>query len=251
MYSIGIAQISVVKGDFDKNLETHCRLIREAVKCKVKILLFPELSLTGYEPSLAKELAIDEKDPRLQRLQILADQYDITILVGAPKKTYSNKPCIGLFIISPKMEIVCYNKIHLHENENLSFIAGTQPFYIINTQNGIQIGLAICADTNIEEHIIKAKQNGATCYLASMLISFNGYATDSVQLRNYAIKYGMLVAMANYSGETGEWACAGKSIIWDKYGNIIAKANDDPFALVIAHQQHDSSWKGEYLVINK
>ncbi len=224
-------------------------MIEQAAKHKVSVLLFPELSLTGYEPSMANELAILETDSRLQKLQRLADEYNMVLLVGAPKKINGNKPQIGLFVISPNEKIFCYSKMHLHEGENFTFTAGNKDDYI-QRDSGLKIGLAICADTSVKWHPELAVEQGANCYLASMLISHAGYEADSAQLSNYALNYNMIVAMANYSGITGEWSCAGRSTIWGNNGQLIATVNDEEFALVMIELQQDNKmWVGETVVL--
>lgn len=56
-----------------QNIERHKRFVETAVTHHADLLLFPELSLTGYEPTLAQELAIPPTDPRLDKFQTLAD----------------------------------------------------------------------------------------------------------------------------------------------------------------------------------
>lgn len=246
---IGVAQISVIKGDYEQNIYIHCKMIEQSAKHKVSILLFPELSLTGYEPSLANELAILETDSRLQKLQLLANKYNMVLLVGAPKKINENKPQIGLFVISPNEKIFCYSKMHLHDGENLTFVAGNKEAYI-KRDSGFKIGLAICADTSVKWHPELVAKQGANCYLASMLISHAGYQADSSQLCNYARDYNMIIAMANYSGITGGWPCAGKSAIWDNKGQLIATADNEEFALVMMKfQQNKKAWVGETVIL--
>lgn len=48
MIDITLAQIKPVLGDIIKNAEKHFRLIEEAIDKKSDIIVFPELSLTGY-----------------------------------------------------------------------------------------------------------------------------------------------------------------------------------------------------------
>lgn len=45
---VGIAQMDVVMGDLSKNLTTYKNFIKKARTKKVDLLVFPELSLTGY-----------------------------------------------------------------------------------------------------------------------------------------------------------------------------------------------------------
>ena len=51
---ISVAQIESVKGDIANNIIKHKKVINLAIKNKVEVIVFPELSLTGYEPTLAK-----------------------------------------------------------------------------------------------------------------------------------------------------------------------------------------------------
>lgn len=47
--SIAAAQTIPVRGDVDANLKQHVRLVRAAAAEQAQVLVFPELSLTGYE----------------------------------------------------------------------------------------------------------------------------------------------------------------------------------------------------------
>ena len=45
---IAAAQISSVLGNLEKNIEHHLKYCDEAIKNKTDMIVFPELSLTGY-----------------------------------------------------------------------------------------------------------------------------------------------------------------------------------------------------------
>ena len=85
---ICIAQIKPFKGDIDKNVQSHLKLIDLAVSNGADSIVFPELSLTSYEPKLSKELATNQDDKRLNSFQTISDTKRITIGVGLP--TISN-----------------------------------------------------------------------------------------------------------------------------------------------------------------
>lgn len=53
---ICIAQTRPILGDISANLEAHKRFIDLALSLKTEAIFFPELSLTGYEPKLAKKI---------------------------------------------------------------------------------------------------------------------------------------------------------------------------------------------------
>lgn len=52
-FRIAAAQIPSRRGDIDANLATHATAMAAASRHGVSVLVFPELSLTGYEPTLA------------------------------------------------------------------------------------------------------------------------------------------------------------------------------------------------------
>ena len=52
-----IAQTTAAPGDVAINIANHCRWIERAIEHHADLIIFPELSLTGYEPTLAKTLA--------------------------------------------------------------------------------------------------------------------------------------------------------------------------------------------------
>lgn len=104
-------------------------LIESAVSAGVNLIFFPELSLTGYEPEMAKDLALADESS-LSPLQVLSDRYDMTIIVGAPLHVTDGKPAIGAFVISSKRPVSCYRKIYLHPGESDYFSAGNMSAYL-------------------------------------------------------------------------------------------------------------------------
>ena len=97
---IAIAQIEAVKGDIERNLNKHVAFIEEALEQNVDLIMFPELSLTGYEPELAKNLATHSEDSRLDTLQTRSDQQNIIICAGLPTKL-DEKLFISMVIFQP------------------------------------------------------------------------------------------------------------------------------------------------------
>ena len=81
---IASAQTSPVRGDTKANLQEHYELIKLASKKNVDLIVFPEMSLTGYERERAQELAFTTEDSRLKRLRQLSCDKQITVIAGAP-----------------------------------------------------------------------------------------------------------------------------------------------------------------------
>ncbi|MFQ5848459.1 MAG: nitrilase-related carbon-nitrogen hydrolase [Candidatus Methylomirabilales bacterium] len=65
-FTVGIAQLSTVLGDLERNLALHDKILHEAEQQGVDLLLFPELSLTGYFlKDMVPSVALTPRDPRL------------------------------------------------------------------------------------------------------------------------------------------------------------------------------------------
>ena len=68
-FKIGLAQIDSRLGDVDRNAERHLDWIARAREAGVDLLVFPELSLTGYRLlHLTSRVALPASSPVLQRL---------------------------------------------------------------------------------------------------------------------------------------------------------------------------------------
>lgn len=82
--TIAAAQSVSMAGDLAANIARHMDFIELAALHGVELLVFPELSLTGYEGEVAAALAIDPQDAVLQPLRDLAHKLGITAVVGMP-----------------------------------------------------------------------------------------------------------------------------------------------------------------------
>ncbi|RXJ72722.1 hypothetical protein CS022_13890 [Veronia nyctiphanis] len=61
--TVGLVQSQVYKGDVEKNLDTHIEHIQNAALKGADLVMFPELSLTGYELNFLATLAMDSSHP--------------------------------------------------------------------------------------------------------------------------------------------------------------------------------------------
>ncbi len=68
---IAAAQSSSIAGDLAGNIARHQRFMQMAAEHGVQLLVFPELSLTGYERGLAAQLALAPEAAVLNRCVIL------------------------------------------------------------------------------------------------------------------------------------------------------------------------------------
>lgn len=220
---IAVAQLQPTKGDITKNIEKHKTIILEAAAKKVDIIVFPELSLTSYEPELAKELALDLEDERLTVFQKLSNKHKIRIGLGAPTKN-ERGICISMLIFQPNHPRKIYSKKYLHADEEPYFVSGETESIIL--VNHTKIALAICYEVFVSAHAENACTNGAIIYLTSVAKSQTGIEKAYERLPEIAQKYQMPVLMANCIGPCDNFVGAGQTAIWGKEGNIIKQMGD-------------------------
>lgn len=235
---IGIVQLKPLKGDIEGNLNKHLKLIDAALEKQPDLLMFPELSLTGYEPELAKDLATNSNDNRLTPLQEISDKYNIILCVGIPTRN-NDELFISMIIFRPNKERVTYSKQYLYPTEKGIFTAGHTP-YIISYDEENRIAPAICYELSNTEHIDYARKMNATVYMASVLNSVNGVDADIEKLSKIASTNQMTTFMANYIGESGGYECAGKSSIWNSKGELIAQFDDKTEGILIYDTQTEA-----------
>jgi predicted amidohydrolase len=227
---ICVAQTRPVKGDVLRNIEQHKRLIDLAAVNLAHIVVFPELSLTGYEPTLARTLATDPGDPRFDDFQTISNTRQITIGVGMPIRTRTGI-CIGMVLFQPHQPRQTYLKKYLHRDEEAFFVAGeASPVLQIEET---KVALAICYELSVDEHSASAFTSGAQVYIASVAKTEKGTDAAIGRLANIAQTYSMTVLMSNCVGESEEGECVGKSSIWNMQGLLVGQLNHEDVAVLL------------------
>ena len=220
---ISAAQTRPMKGDIQGNIAAHRALIDRAVADGVEFIVFPELSLTGYEPALARELAMDPGDTRLDVFQAVSDANRITIGVGVPTRN-TGGICISLLFFQPHQARRAYSKSYLHPDEEPFFVRGrSSPHLRVNQTN---IALAICYEISVPEHLEAALKSEPAIYVASVAKFVNGINKALERLSRVARDCSMPVLMTNCVGVSDGSPCAGKSSVWNDRGSLVGQLND-------------------------
>ena len=146
---VGLAQIAPKLGDIKTNLERHLAYIEQAVAAQVDVLLFPELSLTGYQTQdLVAEVAIcaEANDPVFGAL--LAASRRLDLLVGFVQRDPRNRYYIACAYLSGGECLHIHRKVYPATytlfDEGRFFAAGEQ-VGAFDTRFG-RMGMLICED---------------------------------------------------------------------------------------------------------
>jgi predicted amidohydrolase len=242
---LAAAQSTSLAGDVAGNVAAHGRYIETAAAAGVDILVFPELSLSGYEPDLTAGCALTAQDAVLQPLQEKARAARMIVIAGAPLLSAGARPYIGVIVFFPDRAPLTYCKRYLHPGEEVFAEVGEAPSCTFR-RGGDCCALAVCADTTQEQHMRDAVDAGANLYLAGVLWSAKGYAADAAQLQTYATEYPVAILMANHGAPSGGYAAAGRSGVWAPGGKQVVVAPADGACLVVATRRADL-WTGEVL----
>ncbi len=215
-----VAQSRPAAGNIEQNIQHHRRLIDLALAHEANVVIFPELSITGYEPTLAKQLATIADDCRFDIFQTISDAKQIVIGIGVPIKS-KDDICISMVLFHPRAARQVYSKEYIHADEEPFFISGQNSSVVIASQP--EIALAICYELAIAEHAEHAAKSGAKFYLASVCKTAKQLEGTTARLAAIARQYSMTVLMANCVGQCDGALCGGRSSVWNSQGVLLGQ----------------------------
>ncbi|MFF0718008.1 carbon-nitrogen hydrolase family protein [Micromonospora sp. NPDC003816] len=215
---IAVAQPPCVAYDVEANVSAHAALVRAAAS---RVVVFPELSLTGYELDAP---ALDPTDPRLTPLVEACAQTGTLALAGAPVAGEH----IATLAVDHTGARVAYRKMSLGTVEARRFAPGPEP--VVLTVDGWRLGLAICKDTGVPEHAARTCALGVDVYVASVVDHAADTAVQDERALRISTTHRVVVATASFAGSTGGGfvETAGRSAIWASDGAVLARAGTTP-----------------------
>ena len=243
---VALAQIAPRLGDVARNLDLHLETIDKARRKKADLVVFPELSLTGYTlKDLAGEVALDPaRDPRFRK--ILSRTRGFSVVLGFMEESPSEK---GLFynaaaFLSDGKLLHVHRKVYLPTNglfEEAKFFAQGREFRVFPAPFG-RAGLMICRDFLHYGAGYVLFAGGADVIIAISAAPGRGVSGDEAfgtsrmwELMGEAMSYfsTAFVVYVNRVGVEDGVSFAGGSFIYGPGGRLLARAADlDPELLV-------------------
>jgi predicted amidohydrolase len=147
--NLALAQINTVLGNVEKNLEKHLTYIKQARQSGAELLVFPELSLTGYVlqdlvPTVAHRAT--DKDPVFH--QLLDASKNIDLMVGFVEEDVRSRFYIASAYLSGGKVLHVHRKIYLPTYglfDEGRFFAWGDGVSAFDTRFG-RVGMLICED---------------------------------------------------------------------------------------------------------
>jgi predicted amidohydrolase len=146
-YKIALAQINPTLGDIKKNLLKHSEFTENAIKEKANLIVFPELSITGYKlGDLTMEVALPSNSDFFKPLLKLSEHIDIAIGFiekGKYKSSYNS----ALYMSDGEIKSI-YRKLYPPTHgmfDELRFVARGKELRTFETRFG-RVSMLICRD---------------------------------------------------------------------------------------------------------
>jgi predicted amidohydrolase len=232
---IGLVQSSPHLGDVQKNLKSHFAYIEKAKKENVQLIIFPELSLTGYTlQDLVEEVALyPDSDPTFIKIKKASEE--ISIVFGFVEKKDN-----GLFYNSSAYLSDGEIK-NIHRKvfpptygmfEEMKFFAQGKNFHTFSTPFG-KTGMMICYDFlqlgacyllfagGSDTIIVLSAAPGRGYSKEDKFESSNMWESMGASLSRFSTSF---VVYCNRVGFEDGKVFAGGSFIYGPTGNLKAKA---------------------------
>lgn len=229
-----LAQATPIPGDVDANARAAAVTIALAAERGARLVVFPELFLTGYELAHLEATPsawLEEADARLEPVRAACRKSGATVVLGAAHRTRAGERVIAAPIVGPGGDVAFSIKEHLHGSEASMFRAGAPcaPFEVL----GWRVAVGICFDVAHPRHAESAARQGADVYVASSLYWRGEERRLDLHLGARAMDNRVFTALANYAGATGGHVSVGMSGAWDPSGDVVARAEGAAEELVV------------------
>ncbi len=231
---VSIVQLDCVLADIDRNLERHYKYIEKAIAEQNDVILFPELSLTGYSLKDAVfDVALNGSDNKFKKIQEYSRQ--ISIALGCVELNERYEFYNSMFWFEDGDLLTRHRKVYLPTygmfEEKRYFSPGNR-FRAFDSKWG-KFGLMICEDMWHPTSSAILSQDGASVLFVSAAGISRGFDEEmnphNIQVwetlnRSQAITNSSFVVFSNRTGVEDGLIFWGGSEMIDPSGKRIKKA---------------------------
>ena len=233
---VAVAQISSAPGFVEANVAHHLGAIAEARRDGADLLLFPELSLTGYlgAPDVDR-LALDRDAAQIRRIAEAAGPMAVSL--GFIERGPGGRAFNSQILLCPD-RVDVHRKINLPGYGNLRedryFAAGDSLDPVV-IGGGWRVATTICADAWNPALPWIAALRGADILLVPSASARGAVGEDfdnprgwGINLAHTALTYAIPVLFANHCVQNAEGDFWGGSRILDADANVLCDAGPEP-----------------------
>ena len=235
---IGLAQMNILWEDIEANGKKAEDFFKSAKENQVELLVFPEMSLTGFSMDVEKTAGSWEK--QVNYFRKLTRDYGIAAVFGYPKpvcqeerESHSDqKPYYNKLAFMENGEIkLDYTKIHpFTYGQEGEYFRGGEKITVTNWKDTV-MGAFICYDLRFPEIFqISSKTSEVIFVIANWPVK--RIAHWDCLLRARAIENQCYIVGVNRTGEGGGLVYYGHSAIYDPLGNQITRICEEEALLI-------------------
>src|SRR6266446_2328812 len=239
---IAVAQISCSLGQPEANLSKVRDFSRRAKDVSAELIVFPEMTDTGYSMSVIQKHAGHWKSGFVAGLQEIASELSIAIVSGVSERDESSIYNSQVLVDAKGDILAKYRKTHLYAvapvEEQTCFAPGDS--FTSFELGGLTFGFSICYDLRFPELYRRlATEQNVGAFLISSAWPFPRVEHWCVLAKARAIENQSYVIASNRVGKDDDlWFC-GSSAIIDPRGVVIAAASADREELIQADLSED------------
>lgn len=234
---VAVSQGSTTPADIAGNLERMAEIAREAAAAGARLLILPEMFLTGYNigPDAVRRLAEPVDGPSAERAAAIARDAGIALLYGYPERGPDGQVFNAAVLIDRDGRTLAnHRKTHLFGDiDRSAFDRGEGPPTIAGL-DGLRLGILICYDVEFPENVRLLALAGAdfVAVPTALMQPYEFIARSLVPTRAYENQ--VFLAYANRCGTERDLDYYGLSCIVGPDGVDLARAGTDE-ALIVAH----------------
>jgi len=194
-----ICQTKPILGDVGKNLENHLEWVERAGEQNADLVVFPELSLTGYFlRDLVQEIALPLHADPVQAL--VKQSKNCSIVFGFVEESSDHRFYNSIAFAEDGELLNVHRKVHLPDygifEEGRYFAAGDQ-FEIVRSRLG-NFGLLVCEDAwHFPSSWLQFLQ-GAEAFILPSASPARGIDTDSEELTSHRAWNSLTTALSTF-----------------------------------------------------
>ncbi len=230
MVKVALIVQKSIAGHFEQNIASSLRFISTAVKKKAKLIIFPEMNLTGYVsgPDI-KSICRPINTKITSIFADIAKSHNICILVGLAEHSSDNKIYASHLIFHADGSVKIYRKIHTAPFEKKYFTPGNK-IIMFNT-HGFNCGIQLCYDAHFPELSLAMALKKADIifipHASPRGTPQEKYDSWTRHLRARAFDNGLYIAACNQTGDNEKGLIfPGVSLLIGPDGNIIYKSTE-------------------------
>lgn len=224
---ISLAQMNVILGEPEANLDTVRLMAAEAARRGSQMLVLPELWSTGYDLENAAEYATELHEGIFAEVREMATHHQLYILGSCLSLLGEGQYGNTAVLCNPQGENMAeYSKIHLFRlMQEEQYLTAGDHLTLVESEWG-KLGLAICYDLRFPEMFRRYALDGAKLVFLPSEWPHPRLAHWQTLLRARAIENQLYMVACNRVGRSKETDFFGHSCIVDPWGQPLIEAGE-------------------------